>query len=61
MSALEKITMTVTTPSHAARLVRLAAAERLLGLTGDAVALCPVFGVNGSSVADHPVAKASGR
>ena len=50
---------TLTHPE--ATLEVLAAAERLLGLTGDAVALCPVFGVNGSSVADHPVAKASGR
>ncbi|WP_246123782.1 ArsR/SmtB family transcription factor [Cellulomonas terrae] len=27
----------------------LAAAERLLGLTGDAVTLCPTFGVNGTA------------
>ena len=39
----------------------LAAAERLLGLTGDAVALCPVYGVNGSSVAAHSEAKESVR
>lgn len=32
----------------AATLDVLAATERLLGLTGDAVALCPVYGVNGS-------------
>jgi len=31
----------------------LAAAERLLGLTGDAVALCPVYGVDGSAAAAH--------
>jgi hypothetical protein len=29
----------------------LAAAERLLGLTGDAVALCPVYGVDASTAA----------
>ena len=29
----------------------LAAAERLLGLTGDAVALCPVYGVDGAVTA----------
>jgi DNA-binding transcriptional ArsR family regulator len=31
----------------------LAAAERLLGLTGDAVALCPVYGVGGRAAAAH--------
>ena len=31
----------------------LAAAERLLGLTGDAVALCPVYGVRGRAAAAH--------
>ncbi|HEY3546100.1 MAG TPA: metalloregulator ArsR/SmtB family transcription factor [Propionicimonas sp.] len=31
----------------------LAAAERLLGLTGDAVALCPVYGVTGRATAAH--------
>jgi biotin operon repressor len=30
-------------------------------LTGDAVALCPVYGVNGSSVAAHAAAKESVR
>ena len=30
----------------------LASAEKLLALTGDAVALCPVYGVDGSAV--HP-------
>lgn len=33
----------------AAMLDVLAAAERLLGLTGDAVALCPVYGVDATS------------
>ncbi len=32
-----------------ATLELLAAAERLLGLTGDAVVLCPVYGVDGSA------------
>lgn len=32
-----------------ATLALLAAAERLLGLTGDAVALCPVYGLNGTA------------
>lgn len=36
----------------AATLRLLAAAEELLALTGDAVALCPVYGVDGS--AQHP-------
>lgn len=36
----------------------LAATERLLGLTGDAVALCPVYGVNGSG--DDGAAKPAG-
>lgn len=31
----------------------LAAAERLLGLTGDAVALCPVYGTGGRAAAAH--------
>ncbi|MBX9243607.1 winged helix-turn-helix transcriptional regulator [Actinotalea ferrariae] len=31
----------------------LAAAERLLGLTGDAVALCPVYGVEGAATVAH--------
>jgi hypothetical protein len=33
----------------AATLELLSAAERLLGLTGDAVALCPVFGLEAQS------------
>jgi hypothetical protein len=32
-----------------ATLELLSAAERLLGLTGDAVALCPVYGVEANS------------
>jgi len=32
-----------------ATLAVLESAERLLGLTGDAVALCPVYGVDGSA------------
>ncbi|MGW2095005.1 ArsR/SmtB family transcription factor [Promicromonospora sukumoe] len=35
-----------------ATLALLASAEQLLALTGDAVALCPVYGVDGSAV--HP-------
>ncbi|PUB21621.1 ArsR family transcriptional regulator [Promicromonospora sp. AC04] len=35
-----------------ATLAVLASAERLLALTGDAVALCPVYGVDGSAA--HP-------
>jgi DNA-binding transcriptional ArsR family regulator len=35
-----------------ATLALLESAERLLGLTGDAVALCPVYGVDGSAA--HP-------
>ncbi|MFI2363917.1 ArsR/SmtB family transcription factor [Promicromonospora sp. NPDC019610] len=35
-----------------ATLAVLASAEKLLALTGDAVALCPVYGVDGSAV--HP-------
>jgi DNA-binding transcriptional ArsR family regulator len=31
----------------------LAAAERLLGLTGEAVALCPTWGVSSSAAASH--------
>jgi DNA-binding transcriptional ArsR family regulator len=31
----------------------LAAAERLLGLTGDAVVLCPVYGLEGAAPAAH--------
>lgn len=31
----------------------LAAAERLLGLTGEAVALCPVYGVHGAAATAH--------
>lgn len=39
----------------AATLAVLESAERLLGLTGDAVALCPVYGVDGSAAhADVP-------
>ena len=37
----------------------LAAAERLLGLTGDAVALCPVYGVEGAATAAHSEGGAS--
>ena len=37
----------------------LAAAERLLGLTGDAVALCPVYGVGGRAAAAHTEGAAS--
>ncbi len=37
----------------------LAAAERLLGLTGDAVALCPVYGVDGAATAAHAAGNAS--
>ncbi len=40
---------TLTHPE--ATLEVLAAAERLLGLTGDAVALCPAHGVHGSDAA----------
>lgn len=39
-----------------ATLAVLESAERLLGLTGDAVALCPVYGVDGSAA--HAVALA---
>lgn len=35
-----------------ATLELLAAAERLLALTGDAVVLCPTYGLRGSSAAD---------
>jgi hypothetical protein len=35
-----------------ATLAVLESAERLLGLTGDAVALCPVYGVDGTAA--HP-------
>ena len=35
----------------------LAAAERLLGLTGDAVALCPVYGVAAAKAAGVPAAE----
>ena len=37
----------------------LAAAERLLGLTGDAVALCPVYGVDGVATTAHDEGVAS--
>lgn len=37
----------------------LAAAERLLGLTGDAVALCPVYGVGGRAPSAHADGAAS--
>ncbi|MFD7025991.1 ArsR/SmtB family transcription factor [Promicromonospora sukumoe] len=40
-----------------ATLAVLAAAEQLLALTGDAVALCPVYGVDGSAV--HPAEAAA--
>jgi DNA-binding transcriptional ArsR family regulator len=42
---------TLTHPG--ATLEVLAAAERLLGLTGDAVALCPVYGVGASTGVEH--------
>jgi hypothetical protein len=31
----------------------IAAAERLLGLTGDAVVLCPVYGLEGAAPSAH--------
>ncbi|WP_285106986.1 metalloregulator ArsR/SmtB family transcription factor [Promicromonospora sp. MEB111] len=40
-----------------ATLAVLASAEKLLALTGDAVALCPVYGVDGSAV--HPTGAAA--
>ena len=40
--------------SHPEAMVALlAAAERLLELTGDAVALCPVYGTTAPAVAAH--------
>ena len=43
-----------------ATLAVLESAERLLGLTGDAVALCPVYGVDGSAAHESaPAAVAS--
>jgi ArsR family transcriptional regulator, cadmium/lead-responsive transcriptional repressor len=50
---------TLTQPE--ATLEVLAAAERLLGLTGDAVALCPVYGVNAPASAAHAPGKGSAR
>ena len=50
---------TLTQPR--ATLELLAAAERLLGLTGDAVALCPVYGVDAPASAVHAPAKESAR
>lgn len=42
-----------------ATLELLAAAERLLSLTGDAVALCPVYGVDGTASLGHASEPAS--
>lgn len=50
---------TLTYPE--AMLEVLAAAERLLGLTGDAVALCPVYGANATTGATGGPAKDSDR
>lgn len=46
--------------THAEALMDLlAAAERLLGLTGDVVALCPVYGVEGAATGAHGAGVAS--
>ena len=39
----------------------LAAAERLLALTGDAVALCPIYGVDAPADAAHAPAQETTR